>query len=55
MGGFLCISRPEGINASHYANLDEVFALVAYLASTQGKFITGHSINVDNGIVKKLI
>ena len=55
MDGFLCMSRPEGINASHYANLDDVFALVAYLASTQGKLITSQEINVDNGIVKTFI
>ncbi|MEL0046689.1 MAG: SDR family oxidoreductase, partial [Deltaproteobacteria bacterium] len=63
LGGFLGMPGPDAIEAfakqniplGHYGDPEDVSALVAYLASPHGKFITGQAINVDGGMVKTLI
>ena len=63
LGGFLGMPGPDAIEAfakqniplGHYGDPEDVSALVAYLASPHGKFITGQAINVDGGMVKALI
>jgi 3-oxoacyl-[acyl-carrier protein] reductase len=45
----LCIKHPKTTAFNRYGTVDEVAALVAFVASPESSYITGANLTVDGG------